>query len=178
MKFALALLLIIAPPAFAWNEPDGVLGVPWGATQEELRVKLQHAGQTPACASPELCGGIRTTFGDAPVGIQYIFPKAGKFEMAVVTFKPDDYRKVRSAFIQHYGVPTATRLERARIPGCGAKYNDVAEWSGGRVVISLKRYNSKSEGRATIMLKALGEAEGAGGKSPDAESAKESNDRS
>jgi hypothetical protein len=178
MKFALAFLLIIAPPAFAWNEPDGVLGIPWGATQEEFRVKLQHAGQTAACASPELCGGIRTTLGDVPVGIQYLFPKAGKFEMAVVTFKPDDYRKVRSAFIQHYGTPTVTRLERARIPGCGAKYNDVAEWSGDRVVISLKRYNSKNEGRATIMLKALGQGENTGGKSPDAESAREANDRS
>lgn len=177
MKFALALLLIIAPPAFAWNEPDGVLGVPWGATQAELRVKLQHTGETPTCVSPDLCGGVRTKLGDVPVGVQYMFPKAGKFEMAVLSFKPDDYRKVRSALIQRYGTPTSTRLEPARIPGCGAKYNDVAEWSGERVVIKLRRYSSRSEGRATIMLKVPRDGESTGGQSQDADSAKEANDR-
>jgi hypothetical protein len=179
MRFALAILvMIIAPPAFAWNEPDGVLGVPWGATQEQLRVKLQDAGQTPSCASPELCGGVRTLFGDAPVGVQYMFPKAGRFEMAVVTFKPEDYRKVRSAFIQRYGAPTSTRREPARIRECGVKYNDVSQWSGDRVVINLKQYSSRSEGRATIMLKAIGEGESTGGKSHEAEPAEEAKDRS
>jgi hypothetical protein len=33
--------------------------------------------------------------------------------------------------------------------------NEIAEWSGERVVIDLRRFNSKNEGRATIMLKAL-----------------------
>jgi hypothetical protein len=177
MKFALALLLFIAPPAFAWNEPDGVLGVPWGATQDELRVKLQDAGETPSCASPELCGGVRTKLGDVPVGVQYMFPTAGKFEMAVVTFKPDDYKKVRSAFIQRYGMPTTTRVEPARIPGCAVKYNDVSEWSGERVVIRLRRYTSPSEGRATITLKTLRD-ESTGGKPEDSESTKDAKDRS
>ena len=54
MKLALALLLTLASPALAWNEPDSVGGVQWGATQEDLRGQLQRAGETVRCDSPEL----------------------------------------------------------------------------------------------------------------------------
>jgi hypothetical protein len=173
MKFALALLLIVAPPALAWNEPDGILGVPWGATQEELRAKLQHAGEPPKCLSAESCSGVRTTVGTVPVGVQYLFPNNGKFELAVFTFKPEDYRRVRLAFIERYGAPTASRVEPARAAGCKGKLNHVAEWSGERVLIKMNQYNSRTEGRATIMLKAARDSEGT-----DAESDKPAKDKS
>lgn len=39
--------------------------------------------------------------------------------------------------------------------GCAKATNEIVEWSGERAVIDLRRFGSKNEGRATIMLKAL-----------------------
>lgn len=154
MKLALALLLTLATPALAWNEPDSVSGVQWGATQEDLRVQLQRAGQTLRCDSPETCVSLRTSFGSVPVDIMYIFPKDGKLEMAIVTFRPAEYRKLRAVFVERYGAPMLTRKETSGL-GCTEGPNEIAEWSGEHVVIDLRRFSSKNEGRATIMLKVL-----------------------
>ena len=154
MKLALALLLTFATPALAWNEPDSIGGVQWGATQEDLRVQLQRAGQTVRCDSPEACVSLRTSFGSVPVDIMYVFPKDGKLEMAIVTFRPAEYGKLRAVFVERYGAPMLARKEKSGV-GCGETTNDIAEWSGERVVIDLRRLSSKNEGRATIMLKAL-----------------------
>ena len=154
MKLALALLLTLATPALAWNEPDNVGGVPWGATQEDLRVQLQRAGEAVWCDSPELCVSLRASFGSLPVNITYIFPKDGKFEMAILTFSPTDYRKLRAVFIERYGEPVSARTE-THGSGCAKATNEIVMWSGERVVIDLRRFGSKNEGRATIMLKAL-----------------------
>jgi hypothetical protein len=156
MKLALALLLTLATPALAWNEPDSVGGVQWGATQEDLRGQLQRAGQTIRCDSPELCVSLRTSFGSVPVDITYIFPKDGKLEIAIVTFKPVDFRWLHAVFVERYGAPMLARKEKSGV-GCGETTNDIAEWSGERVVIDLRRFGSKNEGRATIMLKPLRE---------------------
>jgi hypothetical protein len=154
MKLALALLLTLATPAFAWNEPDSISGVQWGATQEDLRVQLQRAGEPLRCDSPEICVSLRTSFGPVPVDITYIFPNDGKLEMAIVTFRPTEYRKLRDVFVERYGTPMSTRKEKSG-RGCFQTTNEIAKWSGERVVIDLRRFNSKSEGRATIMLKEL-----------------------
>ena len=50
----------------------------------------------------------------------------------------------------------SARKEKSGV-GCGEITNDIAEWSGERVVIDLRRFGSKNEGRATIMLKTLRE---------------------
>ena len=102
----------------------------------------------------ELCVSLRTSFGSVPVNITYFFPKDGKLEMAIVTFKPVDYRWLHAVFVERYGAPMLARKETSGLR-CGEITNDIAEWSGERVVIDLRRFGSKDEGRATIMLKAL-----------------------
>jgi hypothetical protein len=154
MKLALAILLTLATPALAWNEPDSISGVRWGATQGDLRVQLQRAGETVRCDSPELCVNLRASFGSVPVDIKYIFPKDGKLEMVILTFRPADYRKLRAVFVERYGEPMSAR-EEAYGSGCMKPTNEIVEWSGERVVMDLRRFASMSEGRATIMLKAL-----------------------
>jgi hypothetical protein len=158
MKLALALLVLtLATPALAWNEPDSIGGVPWGATQEDLRVQLQRAGQTVRCTSPELCISRRASFGQVPVDVTYLFPKDGKLEMAIITFRSVDYRKLHAVFVEQYGAPMLTR-EELYGHGCAEEaINEIVEWSGERVVIDLRHFSSKKEGRATIMLKALRE---------------------
>ena len=162
MKLALALLLTLATPALAWNEPDGVGGVRWGATQADLLIQLQRAGETVTCDSPGTCVSRRATFGSVPVDIMYIFPTDGKLEMAIVTFKPAEYRKLRDAFVERYGAPMLARKEKDG-RGCAQTTNEIAEWLGERVLIDLRQFNSKNEGRATIMLKALRERDSVDG---------------
>ncbi len=72
MKLALALLLTLATPALAWNEPDSISGVQWGATQEDLRVQLQRAGETVRCDSPEMCVSLGVSFGSVPSTSVYL----------------------------------------------------------------------------------------------------------
>ena len=156
MKLALALLLTLATPALAWNEPDSISGVRWGATQEDLRVQLQRVGETVRCDAPELCVSPRASFGPVPVDIMYFFSKDGKLEMAIVTFKPAEYRKLRDVFVERYGVPMSARKEKSG-PGCAQTTSEIAEWSGERVMINLRQFNSKNQGKATIMLKTLRE---------------------
>jgi hypothetical protein len=157
MKLALALLLTLATtPALAWNEPDSISGVQWGATQEDLRVQLQRAGETVRCDSPEMCVSLGVSFGSVPVDILYLFPKDGKLEMAIIRFKPAEYRKLRDVFVERYGAPMLARRETSG-RGCAQVVNEIAVWSGERIVMDLRRFNSKTEGRATIMLKTLRE---------------------
>jgi hypothetical protein len=98
-------------------------------------------------------------------------------DMAVLTFKPDDYGKVRAALVQRYGMPTSTRLEPQRIPGCGMRKNDIAQWSGDRVVVNLRRFISQNEGRATIMLKGARDSESTGTESQRTEPAQDPKDQ-
>ena len=173
IKMTLAgLLLLLAQPAFAGNEPDGVHGVPWGATQETLKAKVQGAGDTVRCDSPELCRVGRARFGSVPVDITYLFPNDGTFEMAIVRFKAADYKKLLAVFVDLYGDPASARRERTRLGECAPTENLIFEWTGPRVVMDLRHFETRSEGRATIMLKALRES--AGEAAEDGSQAKES----
>jgi hypothetical protein len=96
------------------------------------------------------------SFGSVPVDILYVFPKDGKLEMAIISFKPAEYRKLRDVFVERYGAPMLARKEKSG-RGCAQVINEIAEWSGERILMNLRRFNSKNEGRATIMLKALRE---------------------
>jgi hypothetical protein len=97
---------------------------------------------------------LRASFGPVRVDIRYIFPKDGKLEKAILTFRPVDYRKLHAVFVEQYGAPMSTR-EYTVGRGCTKATNEIVEWSGERVVIDLRRFGSKNEGRAMIMLKAL-----------------------
>jgi hypothetical protein len=157
----LVLLLLLARPVFASNEADGILGVPWGATQEVLRAALQQAGNTVRCDAPQICKLARASFGPVPVNITYLFPEDGKFEMAILRFDPADYKKLVAVFVDRYGDPASARREQIHLSGCAAETITILEWWGERVVMDLRQFESKNEGRAMIMLKALRDREAA-----------------
>jgi len=169
MRLALALLLLlIARPALAGGEPDGVLGVPWDATQADLRSALQQGSDTVRCDSPEICRIMRARLGAVPVSVTYFFPKDGKFEMAILTFDTADYEKMVALFVDRYGDPGSARQDQVQLSGCSAAItNTFLEWTGKRVVMDLRKFESKSEGRATIMLKALRDREAAAASTPE-----------
>jgi hypothetical protein len=54
MRLALAMTLVVvaAGTALAWDEPDAVRGLTWGASQEDLRRVAKDRGEpAPLCAS-------------------------------------------------------------------------------------------------------------------------------
>src|SRR5215472_6300664 len=158
----------MAPPAFAASEPDGVLGVPWRATQADFRSALQRSADTVRCDSPEICRMTRARLGTVPVNVTYFVPKDGKFEMAIITFDPVDYEKLVVLFVDRYGDPGSARWDQVQLSGCSAAIrNTVLEWAGSRVVMDLRNYESKTEGRATFMLKALRDRDAAAAGAPE-----------
>jgi hypothetical protein len=69
-------------------------------------------------------------------------------------FKPAQYDVLRVIFADRYGQPSAIRNEELKTRIGAAYTNQVATWTGDRVVIELRRYGSKvDEGRAVISLK-------------------------
>jgi hypothetical protein len=156
MRLAVALALLLATPAYAWNEPNDIQGVPWGATQATLQAKLQETHDPVQCDSAEFCNTGKVNFGPVRVSIAYFFPKDGQFEMAVISFNPSDYNRLLTVFLKRYGQPASTREERMQVPKtCSTTSNRLAQWAGDRVLIDLRQYASPTEGRATIMLKTL-----------------------
>ena len=94
--------------------------------------------------------------GTVSVNVTYFFPKDGKFEMAILTFDPADYEKLVALFVDRYGDPGSARLDQVQLGGCSAAItNTVLEWTGDRVLMDLRKFESKTEGRATFMLKAV-----------------------
>jgi hypothetical protein len=139
-----ALFVAFVTPAFAWDEPDGFRGVPWGASREELQVHLQRAGDTVTCSGTGMVGctsrGLK--IGPAVVNAAYFFaPDADKFEVVYLSFGPTHYKALRAIFEERYGTPSKFT-------------NDTALWVGERVNISLNRHGSKlDQGNALIGLK-------------------------
>lgn len=152
------MVLLLAGPALAWSEPDDVRGVPWGATQADLRLKLSQAGDAVTCPSPQMCVTQRALFDKIPVKITYFFPNDGKLAVAVLTFRTGEYVHVRQAFDGRFGGPTSTREEAIEPMACTKAVNEIADWSGERVTISLRQYATKTEGRAMIVFKSLAES--------------------
>lgn len=152
------IMLLLASPALAWNEPDNVHGVPWGATQDELRLKRSLAGDAVTCPSPQMCVTQRTLFDKIPVKITYLFPNDGKLAVAMLTFRTGEYVHILDAFVGRFGQPEAKREEAIEPQACTKAVNEIADWSGERVTITLRQYATKTEGRATIVFKSLAES--------------------
>ena len=115
MRLALAMTLVVvaAGTALAWDEPDAVRGLTWGASQEDLRRVAKDRGEpAPLCAAAaphETCthgaeiGSVRAT-------IHYRF-RDDKFVSASLGFLPTDFSLIRTIFVERYGELTKRREE-------------------------------------------------------------------
>ena len=114
MKLPLILLLACNAIALAAERPNGFLGIPWGASPEEVKRVLQ---KRPGVIFPEnaddfhieVTGG---TFAGQPVAKWVIeFPER-KFASAAVTLKTEGsagtaYNEFQNQLVSKYG-PTTT----------------------------------------------------------------------
>ena len=149
----LTAIALLSGNAAAWNEPDTVRGVPWGASISETTEILSRSdvpGEKPDCWGKQGPCFVRTRIGPAPVSFQFGFHN-DRFVYAFISFKPTDFAALRVAFVERYGAPTS-RDERQLQNRMGATFtNEILTWNGEKVRIRLNRYGSKLDsGNATI----------------------------
>jgi hypothetical protein len=120
----------VASSAFAFNEPDGFRGLPWGSTEGQMRKGMS----TAVCKDyprPDRWEGdrfcvVELKIGDIPIDTLYAF-RGNKFVRVTMEFPSRDFDRLVAIFQERYGVPTNKRP-------------NFAEWVGARVNISMDRY--------------------------------------
>ena len=145
---AFILTLTTAGAAFAFDEPDGFRGVPWGATEEQMRaaVSIERACADYPVASRHLgdrfCPAL-LLIGDIRVRANYSF-RANRMTRVGLLFAPKDFDRLAAIFVERYG--PATKL----------RDRDALTWSGETTSVSLSRYLGMdvTTGYAVITTKA------------------------
>jgi hypothetical protein len=139
------LLLFTTGIVLAFNEPDGFRGLPWGASEAQMRktVNILACEDYP---KPERWQGERFcaaefTIGDVQVDAAYVF-RGNKFVRVGLSFPAQSFGRVAEIFQERYGPPTT-------------KGRDVLEWSGPNVAISVHRYlGQATRGYAALTTRA------------------------
>jgi hypothetical protein len=147
LRAGLVVLLCGVGPSVvhAWDEPKGLQGIPWGASQATAEKHLAlHCMTDVGCLGPTLM--IRTAKGLVPTKSLLLFePGVGGLEGYTLRFDPQDFELLRAAFIELYGKPTQPPL---RPKGNGLE-NELLYWKGEAVVIQLNRYVNVNTGKTT-----------------------------
>jgi hypothetical protein len=159
MRLALALVLLVAFPVVAFNEPSDFRGVPWGATQsqaQDILLKNWQPGSAPLgaptctpakgiCMQSGKLGPIEVTFG-------YTF-REDQFVSGIVLFKSADYPAVRRIFDERYGEPTKRWREEVRSKAGVPHEQEASLWKGAKVSVMLNRFGQRlDQGRAGVAL--------------------------
>lgn len=149
---------------FAFQEPTGVAGVPWGASEQDLQRKLfvkRCVDFDHVVLPSRYCTGW-FTFGDTQVHGTFRFRNGGLVSVNL-EFPPYQFKDVKRSFIEEYGLPTEERNEDMRTPAehkidkgtpAGPLYtNEVVLWRGERVQINLTKYPTDrfSDSKALIV---------------------------
>lgn len=141
---ALALLSLVVSVciAWGWEEPAGFRDIPWGASPAQVKQKL------PGLTCEKDCIG-HLRIGDVRV-IALIDFDTGGMDLVSISFPSDSFYAIKVAFVERYGQPHAQRKETVQTKGGALYENEILEWNGTKVLISLKQYSgtvSESVGR-------------------------------
>ncbi len=150
MKIAAAIItaiLALVGTVSAWNEPDSFREVPWGASVKEAQAIL---GASATCR-PALCSQT-ALIGRAAVTFLYSF-REDHFVFAHLEFKAGDYEMLKAIFVEKYGPPTQTDQSEFISQGGASGVNEILQWDGDRVVMSLQKVEGRIDtGGAQVML--------------------------
>lgn len=148
-RIVLAVSLMLAAPALAWDEPGHFRGVPWGASVEDAKAKV------PTLTCLPLMGTCREFFELGPARVYGFWTfRNGGFDQVNLTFVAGQYPEVKAIFLARYGEPTTQRTQPIR-SGEPPVQNEILEWTGERVSIELRRFHRGTEqGAATLRTKA------------------------
>jgi hypothetical protein len=160
---AVLILVVGASSTYAFNEPDGFRGVPWGASEDVLRARLGEMGpdgrwRDASCFEyPDETRWLgdracRHTFllEDIRVDALYAFRDA-RFVRVLLTFRSADFNRIVAVFVERYGPPTTETHEAFRTQGGLDSVNRILAWLGPNVAITLNRHGGKiAEGAAMV----------------------------
>jgi hypothetical protein len=145
----LAALGVFGSPSavLAFNEPDGFRGVPWGATEQQMRssVNIERA----CCAYDAAVKSLGDRYCPALLSIDnvkvratYSF-RADQLVRVGLQFDSKDFDKLAESFVAQYGPPT--RRDR-----------DVLSWIGAQTAVALHRHlnNDPTRGQAVVIAQA------------------------
>jgi hypothetical protein len=152
--------LAICSTAFAWEEPDGFLGVKWGSSTAKFR------NQQPGAQEITNDTGIsksrmhsftvaNVSLGTVRASINYVFLD-DQFVCAYVFFDPKDFLVIERIFTTEYGPPNETK-ENVISPSIGVEYqNKTLKWEGESILIDIIRYyGARPDGFANIGKKSF-----------------------
>jgi hypothetical protein len=143
-------LLLAVGLAIGWDEPSGFRDIPWGSPPAVVKEKL-----------PDLSCGYRNQrcVGDLLIGIvhtqaTFLFEPTEMnpgLDMVTLYFPSEDFIRMKVAFVEKYGEPTSRRTETGQNLMGTQFENELLEWRGKEVVITLDKYGSRvAEGRAVL----------------------------
>jgi hypothetical protein len=144
---ALLVALWVPSAVLAFNEPDGFRGVPWGATEEQMRssVSIEQACSDYSSGFKYLgdryCPAL-LSLGTVRVRAVYSF-RANRLTRVGIHFASKDFDQLANIFVERYGAPTYRDRDRLA-------------WDGKRTSVVLYRYldNNPTRGHATITTNA------------------------
>jgi hypothetical protein len=140
--------------ALAFKEPSGFRGVPWGATEDALRDKLGESSANGVLSIG--CEAYRPEerwMGDrscVTVDAVYTF-RANRFVRVTLMFPARDFGRIAAIFAERYGTPTKVNRGRYQTQGGLEALNEIQEWGGPSIVITLRRFGSRiTDGTALL----------------------------
>jgi hypothetical protein len=121
---AVLFLFVAVGGVFAFNEPNGFRGMPWGASESDT---VKAIGRTPAwlgCTDNPAVDRVmgdrscidRTPIGSVEISAVYSF-RSDRLVRVELQFATGDFARLSAIFIERYGRPTSRR-------------QDALEWSG------------------------------------------------
>jgi len=156
----LAILAIsaVASRTLAFNEPDGFRGVPWGATEDQLREKISvgscsdYPRDKHWIAERSCSGGFR--LADLYVEPIYSF-RGARFVRVTFAFPSSDFDRIAAIFIERYDSPTSDTTRPFKTQGGLESTNRILLWLGPVTSITLERFGTRiTEGFASIATRA------------------------
>lgn len=121
--------------SWAWNEPDGFMGVPWGSSEMVVKEKL---GLTCADHSEPYFTGraCRGSLWIGPVPVTAVLKlHKGRLVSVSLLFLPNQYIDMLLTFAASYGRPTSTTE---------GDVADGARWEGEKVIMDMLRSKTES----------------------------------
>jgi hypothetical protein len=146
----LFLLLMEVGCVFAFNEPEGFRGVPWGTTEEQMRssVSIERACADYSVASRYLgdrfCPAL-LPIGDINVRAIYSF-RANRLTRVSLHFASKDFERLAAIFLERYG-PATTRDREGLV------------WSGKTTSVLLLRHLSTDITRGYAEITTLADSQ-------------------
>ena len=151
------LVLTLINGASAFEDPDGFRGLPWGASEEQMRTNVggwcEDYLSTDRWAGDRHCK-IELAIGGIGVWARYTF-RADKFVCVNLTFPSKDFEQLVAIFVERYGPPTSTTDEPYKTQGGLQSTNRSLKWTGRTMMITIQRYGGHiTEGSASLGTRA------------------------